>query len=383
MEELARQLEAAMPMLNAENEKDLQIRKNLATAYIAKQKYAKAFELFQSLLQPKIERQGHESFDVWKLKLLMANTFSVVDIEMTQKSMPGIYANIDGASPLKLYDECLPGLIEALGSDQPDVQEGRVKRKLLINLRAMVKLENEFLAAVAKGNFEKSADLLAKGVDVNAVTSDGRTALHMAVHLNRKDLFDLLISNGVDVPRTSKRGNTVLHIAVAKGHFDLVSVIMDHLMGTTIMQRRSDMIDGKTTDEGTTALHVAARTGSLALVKILLENGATYNPSNAKGQTPLDLSRNEEVIELLKNIQTVFTVGKNNIMDVPSTLKKLAQTYEQWITFQFARDNNDGGGTSRDIMAVMMASKHRELLSNKISEIEQKLVEDFRKRQRK
>lgn len=383
MEELARLLEASIPMLVAEEKKDLQIQKNLATAYIAKQKYAKAFELFQSLLQPKIERQGHESADVWKLKLLMANIFSVVDIEMTQRSMPGIYANIDGANPLTLYDECLPDLIEGLGSDHPDVQEGVVKRKMLIILKAMVKLENEFLTAVAKGNFEKSADLLAKGVDVNAVTSDGRTALHMAVHLNRKDLFDLLIKNRIDVPRTSKKGNTALHIAVAKGHFDLVSGIMDHLMGLTIFQRRSDMIDGKTTDEGTTALHVAARTGSLALVKILLENGATYNPSNAKGQTPLDLSRNEEVVELLKNIQTVFTVAKNNIMDVPSTLKKLAQTYEQWIIFKFARDNNDGGGTSRDIMAVMMASKHRKLLSNKISEIEQKLVEDLKKRQRK
>lgn len=337
--------------------------------------------MFQPTLDAKVKVQGHETSEVWELKLLMANTSSVVDIEMARRLQPGIFAKIEGANPLTLYDECLPQLIEAFGSDHPDVEEGRQKRKLLYSLSSIVRLEEKFLAAVADANFVMAADLLDRGVDVNAVTPEGWTALHMAVHLNRKDLYDLLISHGVDSPRASNDGSTVLHVAAAHGKFELVNSLMDHLMGHILFQRRSATINAKNA-AGDTALHIAAKTGAPALVTIFLQNAAIYNAPNAEGKTPLELAQNEEVIKLLKNVENVFTVGKKNIKDLPSTLGRLAKTFEEWQIYTFCHHYN-GGGEPYDIWKLVHEAKNRAVISLKISEMQAVLIADFKIRHRR
>lgn len=381
MEELCRRMESSMPKMVKQKKKELYIRRSLAINYIANENYPKAYEMYQPLLQSKVDLQGHETSEVWEIKLLMANTFSVVDIEMARQFKPCIFADIEGANPLTLYDECLPQMIEAHGSDHPDVQEGRQKRKLLYCLTSIVKLEEEFLAAVANGNFEMASEFLERGVDVNAVTPEGWTALHMAVHQNRKDLYDLLILNGVDSPRVSKDGSTVLHVAAAHGKFELVNSLMDHLMGHIVFQRREATINAKNID-GNSALHVAAKTGAPALVTIFLQNAAIFNGRNAEGKTPLELATNEEVIKLLKGVEEAFSVGKNNIKDLPSTLNRLAKNFEEWQIYTFCHHYNDGK-EPYDIWRLVNDSKNRAVISPKINRMQAELIADFKKRHRR
>lgn len=381
LEGLFAKMQASMPKLIEKQKKELQVRKNLADEFIAKKEYAKAFEIFEPLLVSKTGLQGEETADVWMMKLLMANTLSVVDIRRGVQLMPGIFANIKGANPLTLYDECLPQMIEALGCEDPDVFEGIQKRKLLYHLTTILRHEFEFLAAVADGDFDKTVDLIDRGVDVNVVSSEGWSALHMAVHQNRKDLYDLLIKKGVDCIRPSHDGSTVLHIAAAHGKYELVNSLMDHLMGHILFQRRAATINAKN-DEGNTALHVAAKSGAPALVTIFLQNSAVHNEQNAAGQTPLQLAQHTEVIKILRNVENVFRVGKNNIKDLPSTLERVAKNFEEWQIYTFCHHLNDGG-EPHDIWKLVNESKNRAIIKPKIEEIQERLINDFKKRHRR
>lgn len=122
-------------LIDSNTRKDLQTLTNIANKNIVKRNYIKAFELFHATLQAmKAQENGPDAMIVWELKLSMANTLSVVDIKMARKSRPMIYSNMRGANPIWLYDECLPQLIQALGSKDPQVQEGRIKYNLLKSL---------------------------------------------------------------------------------------------------------------------------------------------------------------------------------------------------------------------------------------------------------
>ena len=48
-----------------------------------------------------------------------------------------------------------------------------------------------------------------------------------------------------------------------------------------------------------TALHWASKRGHLSLVKLLLSYGADTNITNDKGKTPLEVSTDDRVVELL------------------------------------------------------------------------------------
>jgi len=58
------------------------------------------------------------------------------------------------------------------------------------------------------------ASLLADGADVNAVRTDGKTALHLAVESGHEDVARLLIANGADIEAATGYGNTPLLCAL-------------------------------------------------------------------------------------------------------------------------------------------------------------------------
>lgn len=367
---------------DADTKEDLQCLTKLANENIANGDYRKAFDIFAVPLRAMIvQMKTEEAFLVYDLKLSMANALSVVDINMARKSMPMVFAKMGIQNPVALYDECLPDLIQASGSDSPRVQEGRIKYNLLKCLLSIdgsrpVTLENDFLAAVAEGNATVIVELLGKGADVNAVTREGRTALHLAVYQNRKDLVDLLLSKNIDVPRASKKGNTALHTAVANGNLDMANILMAHMMVPSLrFSRKSDLINAKTMADGTTALHVAAKSRSLPLVKLLLRCGAMYTSTNAMGQTPLDVSQSDEVTALLRNVGTLFMLAKNNVANLMPTMGKLAHKLEDWIVFNNAEDENREN-LMFIIMSSAISSKTRAAIADQENELRDKFVSE-------
>ena len=58
--------------------------------------------------------------------------------------------------------------------------------------------------------------LLQKECDIDAISSNVRTALHVAVDQNHPSIVELLVGHGVDLSVVDENGETALHMAVHK-----------------------------------------------------------------------------------------------------------------------------------------------------------------------
>ncbi|KAH9375703.1 hypothetical protein HPB48_020830 [Haemaphysalis longicornis] len=141
------------------------------------------------------------------------------------------------------------------------------------------------------------------GADVDAVDSNGCSALFYAVTLGHADCTQLLLKpahcgaakgqmetlkilwqHGANLYMRNQRGDLPLHEAVQSGRKDLVQWLLG-LQPSAVNSPNNN---------GRCALHVAAMANSVEMCKVLMDGGAEVNPvmRNSKGQllTPLDAS---------------------------------------------------------------------------------------------
>ena len=72
------------------------------------------------------------------------------------------------------------------------------------------------------------------GVDVNAKSDEGWTALHEAAFEGRKEIVELLISNGADVNAKGESGRTPLDLATqSKRNLETADLLRKHGGKTT------------------------------------------------------------------------------------------------------------------------------------------------------
>ena len=89
-------------------------------------------------------------------------------------------------------------------------------------------LSEELFAAARKGDTEAVKVLLQKGVDVNAKTRYGATALHYACDRGHLDLVRLLIERGADVnAKDTFYGITPLNWAITRDHPAVVKLLLE------------------------------------------------------------------------------------------------------------------------------------------------------------
>ncbi len=83
--------------------------------------------------------------------------------------------------------------------------------------------------AIAKGNIEAVKQHLAAGMDVNAKSDEGWTALHEAAFEGRKEIVELLISNGAHVNAKGESGRTPLDLATqSKRNLETANLLRKH-----------------------------------------------------------------------------------------------------------------------------------------------------------
>ncbi|CAG0902443.1 unnamed protein product [Darwinula stevensoni] len=198
--------------------------------------------------------------------------------------------------------------------------------------------------------------LLRKGVDVNSVTDDGKTALDIAieernsraeaflrsqgaktaicVHPETLDLRDdegltklhraardgrttdvkNLISCGANVHVLSHIGSTALHEAAYYGRDEVIVELLK--AGAKINQR-------KETVNGWAAIHLASLNGHWNTVNLLLKSGADINLTTLDRQTAIDVAVNngqEKITSLLKQHggRAFDCIGLNNLNEKDS-----------------------------------------------------------------
>ena len=120
--------------------------------------------------------------------------------------------------------------------------------------------------------------LLDGGVDVNAPSGDGATALHWAVRWDDARAVDLLLAHGASVDAANDYGVTPLALACINGGLQMV---------VRLLTAGAD--PDAVTSMGETVLMTCSRTGSVDAVIALLEHGAsTINATEkSRGQTAL------------------------------------------------------------------------------------------------
>ncbi len=146
--------------------------------------------------------------------------------------------------------------------------------------------------AVRDGDAKAIQALLQQRADVNALESDGSTALHYAAHRGDLAAIDLLLKAGAKATVANRYGATALSLAAANGN-------------ATVVQRllAAGADPNTVAPGGETALMTAARAGRTEVVRALIDRGANVNAKEStRNQTALMWAAAEGHVEVVRSL---------------------------------------------------------------------------------
>jgi ankyrin repeat protein len=146
--------------------------------------------------------------------------------------------------------------------------------------------------AAAFGRNERLREVLtADRSQARAFSSDGFTALHLAVFAEQAEAAHLLLEHGADVDALSVG-------SIARVPPLGTAAFVRSLALTRLLLDAGADVD-RQGEGGATALHSAAQSGDAELVRLLLERGADPELCTADGKRAADFAATDEVRELL------------------------------------------------------------------------------------
>ena len=145
------------------------------------------------------------------------------------------------------------------------------------------------MKACEKGHEDVADRLLAAGAIVNTVTLEGVNALIFASISGHLGIVDRLVIHGANINHQNKTGWTALMCASYIGRVPVV----DRLVGLGCDLNLQD-------SEEKTALMRACQHENVEIVKILLAHGADTQIKNNDGHMAFDLTRSQEIHDLLR-----------------------------------------------------------------------------------
>ncbi len=129
----------------------------------------------------------------------------------------------------------------------------------------------ELFSAIRNGNLQKVQELLKVGVKVNIID----------------------------------KNNAPLHYAIKKGNKEIVEELLVQKWKTDINAKNN---------KGDTPLHIATSKGNKELVQLLLSKQVKTDIKNNEGKTPLELAKDQEIINILKS-GSALDYNDNHIPD--------------------------------------------------------------------
>ena len=215
-------------------------------------------------------------------------------------------------------------------------KEGHIKIvELLIAQGADVNLKLPILGAIKHNQIGIVETLIAKGANINLKDNSGRTPLHRAASLDRREIAGLLIANGADVNAKDNYTSTPLYAAAGWGHKEVAALLIAEGANVNAIRRSGgaptplDAAEsvsqsyspelkaalnetaallrkhgGKTSNwlKAAESIHMAAKAGHIEAVKKHLAAGTDVNVKYEMGTTTLHdaaFSGHKETVELL------------------------------------------------------------------------------------
>ncbi|MBV8141187.1 MAG: ankyrin repeat domain-containing protein [Verrucomicrobia bacterium] len=165
---------------------------------------------------------------------------------------------------------------------------------------------DDFVQSAEKGDFKAVQLFLNAGMDCDAQSAAGATALMAAAKNGRIDVVKKLLDQKVNVNALGKQGVTALMLAAENNQVEIVKLLLnrkadpnveDQTGWTALMkavyQGNTDCVAAlaaRSRQEVNRGLLIAALTGHKEIAKILLDNGAEVDTRAEDGRTPLMLA---------------------------------------------------------------------------------------------
>ena len=153
-------------------------------------------------------------------------------------------------------------LAEGMNPNQPDAQRGDIP-----------------LVLALRDDADRVFKLLldAPGIDIEARSANGNTALMMAAYKHKQDAVNALLAKGAKV---NQSGWTALHYAASAGDLPIMKILLD----------RDAVVDARA-PANVTPLMFASREGQEGAVKLLLSWGADASLKSDHGWTAVQFAQ--------------------------------------------------------------------------------------------
>ncbi|NXD12563.1 AKD1B protein, partial [Nothocercus nigrocapillus] len=164
--------------------------------------------------------------------------------------------------------------------------------------------EREFQCAAKMNNLETMEKLFKKNININAVDTLKRTALHFAVARSHISAVDFLLHHKARLDIADQHGLTVIHLAAWSGNLD----IMRKLVKAGADQKAKN-------EEGKNVLHFAAQNNSVKIVDYFIQDLhlKDLNKPDGKGRKPFLLASEKGHADMINNLISLklFTSEKD------------------------------------------------------------------------
>ncbi|XP_064586505.1 E3 ubiquitin-protein ligase MIB2 isoform X2 [Zonotrichia leucophrys gambelii] len=176
-------------------------------------------------------------------------------------------------------------------------------KKILARARQLVdsKKEDGFTALhlAALNNHMEVAEILIKEgrCDVNVKNSRKQSPLHLAVIQGHVAMVQLLVSQGSDVNAEDEDGDTAMHMALERQQLLALALEKrDGEMGAALLAKlqASGFLGNVELNVGT------------AIACYLAQEGADINYANHRGKSPLDLTTDGRIVQIIKDFSQKF-----------------------------------------------------------------------------
>lgn len=193
--------------------------------------------------------------------------------------------------------------------------------------------------AALAGKVEAAESALADS-DLEALNTEGRTALHLAAKYGHLKMVEFLLEKGAKPDAQGYDGQTPLHLAAEAGEFQVVAALLAQGASANLQD-----------SVGNSALHLGALAGSEEVVAELLKHEAAVGQRNGKGESPLDLAQKGRVgswrlvVRALEKAAAeqgpVETSGPTERMELPTERLPADQLGPAaWATIEFFKSYN-------------------------------------------